>query len=231
MEYSNDNVKNNNSDDSDEINENSVEYKLVSQYNKNNNILNKIYYEKNPDYKTLMEFIKKYELSKDSNIKSNITCPGGRYLIPTDSAVRFFELLKCCAMKKLVLHFRELQANDYARREGSGIMFDFDLLQKSEKNEIELKNFTPFLRRMFTILNSLIKIKESDEIHFGIIIKKTLVYKKEKKMYKNGFHILIPSIQLARSAKRLVYNEMLNDERLQGLFKETFDNNLKDVFE
>ena len=231
MEYSNDNVKNNNSDDFEEINENSVEYKLVSQYNKNNNILNKIYYEKNPDYKTLMEFIKKYELSKDSNIKSNITCPGGRYLIPTDSAVRFFELLKSCAMKNLVLHFRELQTNDFSKREGSGIMFDFDLLQKSEKNEIQLKNFTPFLRRMFTILNNLIKINETDEIHFGIIIKKTLVYKEEKKMYKNGFHILIPSIQLARSAKRLIYNEMLNDERLQGLFKETFNNNLKDVFD
>ena len=231
MEYSNDNVENNNSEDFEEVNENSVEYKLVNQYNKNNNILNKIYYEKNSDYKTLMEFIKQYELSKDSNTKSNITCPGGRYLIPTDSATRFFELLKSCAMKNLVLHFRELQANNYAKREGSGIMFDFDLLQKSEKNEIQLVNFTPFLRRMFTIFNTLLKIDESDEIHFGIIIKKTLVYKKEKKMYKNGFHILIPSIQLARSAKRLIYNEMLNDVKLQGLFKQSFDNNLKDAFD
>lgn len=231
MEYSNDNVKNNESDDFEEINENSVEYKLVNQYSKNNNILNKIYYEKNSDYKTLMEFIKKYELSKDSDVKSNITCPGGRYLIPTDSAIRFFELLKCCAMKNLVLHFRELQINDFSKREGSGIMFDFDLLQKTDKNELQLKNFTPFLRRMCTILNDLLKINENDEIHFGIIVKKTLVYKEEKKMYKNGFHILIPSIQLARSAKRLIYNEMLNDVRLQGLFKETFNNDLKDAFD
>ncbi len=231
MEYSNDNVKNNDSDDLEEINENSVEYKLVNQYSKNNNILNKIYYEKNSDYKTLMEFIKKYELSKDSDTKSNITCPGGRYLIPTDSAIRFFELLKCCAMKNLVLHFREIQTNDFSKREGSGIMFDFDLLQKNDKNELQLKNFTPFLRRMFSILNTLLKINEDDEIHFGIIVKKTLVYKEEKKMFKNGFHILIPSIQLARSAKRLIYNELLNDTRLQDIFKETFGNNLKDVFD
>lgn len=229
MENSNNNY-NDETEDLDEINENSVEFKLVNQYSKNNNILNRIYYEKNSDYKTLMDYIKKYELSRDSNIKANVTCPGGRYLIPTDSA-RFFELLKTCASKNLILHFRELQRNDFSKREGSGIMFDFDLLQKSEKNELKLKNFTPFLRRMCSILNILLKINENDQIHFGIIIKKTLVYKEEKKMYKNGFHILIPSIQIARSAKRLIYNELLNDSKLQDIFKETFNNNLKEVFD
>jgi putative DNA primase/helicase len=84
---------------------------------------------------------------------------------------------------------------------------------------------------MFAILNDMLKINEDDQIHFGIIMKKTLVYKEEKKMYKNGFHILIPSIQLARSVKKLIYNEMLNDKRLQLIFKESFDNDLKDVFD
>ena len=73
-------------------------------------------------------------------------------------------------------------------------------------SEISLKDFTPFLRRVFTILKGLLKIDEEDIIHMGVIAKKTLVYKEEKKLYKNGFHILIPSIKLSRQAKKLIFN-------------------------
>ena len=72
MNSSDNNINNN--EYLDDINENSVEFRLINQYGKNNNILNKIYYTKNEDYITLMEFIKPYELDKDSLIKSNITC-------------------------------------------------------------------------------------------------------------------------------------------------------------
>ena len=178
-----------------------------------------------------MEFVKKFELPKESDIKSNITCPTGRFLIPDSGFIRFCELLKSCALKKLVLHFREIQRNDFSKREGSGIMFDFDLLQQSEKNELNLKDFGPFLRRIGALLNNILKIEETDIIHLGIIIKKSLVYKEEKKMYKNGFHVLIPSIQLPRSAKRLIYNELINDNKLQEIFRNTFGNELKSVFD
>ena len=221
----------NNKDYLDEINENSVEFRSINQYGKNNNILNKIYYTKNEDYKTLMEFIKPYELEKDSLVKSNITCPGGRFNIGQTNFVRFSELLKRCVTNNLVLHFRELQASDLSKKIGSGIMFDFDLLQVSNKNEISLKDFTPFLRRVFTILKGLLKIDEDDIIHMGVIAKKTLVYKEDKKLYKNGFHILIPSIKLSRQAKKLIFNELINDKKLQDIFKGEFNNDLKEVFD
>jgi phage/plasmid-associated DNA primase len=178
-----------------------------------------------------MEFIKPYELDKDSPIKSNITCPGGRFNIAQSNFVRFSELLQRCSSNKLVLHFRELQASDLSKRIGSGIMFDFDLLQTSDKNEITLKDFTPFLRRIFTIFKSLLKIDDDDIIHMGVITKKSLIYKEEVKQYKNGFHILIPSIKISRQAKKLIYNELLNDNRLQTIFKSTFNNNLRDAFD
>lgn len=221
----------NDNDYIEDINENSVGFRLINQYGKNNNILNKIYYTKNEDYKTLMEFIKPYELEKDSLQKSNITCPGGRFNIAQSNFIRFSELLKRCANNNLVLHFRELQASDLSKRIGSGIMFDFDLLQTSDKNELVFKDFTPFLRRIFTIFKSLLKINDDDVIHMGIIAKKTLVYKEEIKQYKNGFHILIPSIKISRQAKKLIYNELINDSRLQSIFKSTFNNNLKDAFD
>ena len=229
MNYSDNNI--NNKEYLDEINENSVEFRSINQYGKNNNILNKIYYTKNEDYKTLMEFIKPYELEKDSLVKSNITCPGGRFNIGQTNFVRFSELLKRCITNNLVLHFRELQASDLSKKIGSGIMFDFDLLQVSNKNEISLKDFTPFLRRAFTILKGLLKIDEDDIIHMGVIAKKTLVYKEDKKLYKNGFHILIPSIKLSRQAKKLIFNELINDKKLQDIFKSEFNNDLKEVFD
>lgn len=229
MDYSNNNINNN--EYCEDINENSVGFRLINQYGKNNNILNKIYYTKNEDYKTLMEFIKPYELDKDSPTKSNITCPGGRFNIAQSNFVRFSELLQRCASNKLVLHFRELQASDLSKRIGSGIMFDFDLLQTSDKNEITFKDFTPFLRRIFTIFKSLLKIDDEDVIHMGVITKKSLIYKEEIKQYKNGFHILIPSIKISRQAKKLIYNELINDNRLQTIFKSTFNNNLRDAFD
>ena len=229
MNSSDNNINNN--EYLDDINENSVEFRLINQYGKNNNILNKIYYTKNEDYITLMEFIKPYELDKDSLIKSNITCPGGRFNIGQTNFIRFSELLKRCVTNNLVLHFRELQASDLSKRIGSGIMFDFDLLQASDKNEISLKDFTPFLRRVFTILKGLLKIDEEDIIHMGVIAKKTLVYKEEKKLYKNGFHILIPSIKISRQAKKLIFNELLNDKKLQDIFRSMFNNDLKETFD
>ena len=229
MNSSDNNVNNN--DNLENINENSVEFRLINQYGKNNNILNKIYYAKNEDYITLMEFIKPYELDKDSLIKSNITCPGGRFNIGQTNFIRFSELLKRCVTNNLVLHFRELQASDLSKKIGSGIMFDFDLLQVSDKNEISLKDFTPFLRRVFTILKGLLKIDEEDIIHMGVIAKKTLVYKEEKKLYKNGFHILIPSIKLSRQAKKLIFHELLNDKKLQDIFRSMFNNDLKETFD
>jgi len=50
-------------------------------------------------------------------------------------------------------------------------------------------------------------------------------------MYKNGFHILIPSIQLSRQAKKLIYQELINDISLQEIYKTTFNNDLKQTFD
>jgi hypothetical protein len=110
-------------------------------------------------------------------------------------------------------------------------MYDFDLLQDTDKNELHIKPFSGILRRMLNIIYKVLKISEDDEVHVGVICKKTLIYKEEKKMYKNGFHVLIPSIQIPRQAKKLIFYEMYNDDVLQKTFKKDFGNNLKDAFD
>lgn len=215
-----------------EVNENTVEYKVINRYARNNNILNKIYYESNPEYVTLMEFMKPFILDKHSTIKSNITCPGYRFYIPEDAtASRFFELLKRCVDSKLVLHFRELQKNDYENKKGAGIMFDFDLLQENSENKLPTINFGKIISRMAFLMRKLLIFDDDESFHVAVIMKKTLVYKEDLKLYKNGFHFVIPEIMLARPAKKLLFNEMLHDKRFQELFRETFQNELVDAFD
>src|SRR5574343_303807 len=93
--------------------EKTVDFKAISSYKKNVNVLNKLAYDNST----------KYYKSK----KPNVTSPTGRYLITDDgSKFEFLNYLQKCYDEKLVLHFRELQHNDYENNEGSGIMLDFD---------------------------------------------------------------------------------------------------------
>jgi P4 family phage/plasmid primase-like protien len=214
----------NNSDLNDETKENTVEYKIINNYNKHINILNKIYYEQNNKYKQLKEFIKEYKLSKDSPIKSNITAPSGKYYIKPHIRTRFFEKLKdCCINENLTLHFREIQHSDFEKKEGSGLMYDFDLFQESKKNELHGKPFIDLFHIIIKIFIEVIDFKEPLNTYAAIITKKKLVYNEIKKKYKNGFHIIIPGIQLTKQAKILIYNKLLESQDLQYYFTEHFN--------
>jgi phage/plasmid-associated DNA primase len=217
----------NNNELNDETKENTVEYKIINNYNKNINILNKIYYEQNDKYKQLKEFIKEFKLPKESKIKSNITAPSGKYYIKPHIRTRFFEKLKdCCINENLTLHFREIQHSDFDKKEGSGIMYDFDLFQDSNKNELHEKPFIELFHIMIKIFIEVIDLKEPLNTYAAIITKKKLVYNEIKKKYKNGFHILIPGIQLTKQAKILIYNKLLESKDLQYFFAEHFNSSL-----
>lgn len=215
---------NNNNELNEETKENTVEYKIINNYNKNINILNKIYYEQNEKYKQLKEFMKEFKLPKESNIKSNITAPSGKYYIKPHIRTRFFEKLKeCCINEKLTLHFREIQHSNFDKKEGSGIMYDFDLFQDSNKNELHEKPFIDLFHIIIKIFIEVIDFKEPINTYAGIITKKKLVYNEIKKKYKNGFHIIIPGIQLTKQAKILIYNRLLESKDLQQYFLEHFN--------
>lgn len=220
----NNNCNSLNNEVNEEIKENTVEYKIINNYNKHINILNKIYYEQNPKYKQLMDFLKEFKLNKDSKIESNITAPTGKYYIKPHIRTRFFEKLKdCCINDKLTLHFRERQHSDFDKKEGSGIMYDFDLFQDSNKNELHEKPFVELFYIIIKIFIEVIDFKEPLNTYAAIITKKKLVYNEIKKKYKNGFHIIIPGIQLTKQAKILLYNKLLESQDLQMYFLEYFN--------
>ncbi len=208
----------------EDVKENTVEHKIINNYNKNINILNKIYYEKNASYRLLMDFLDEFKLDKESKIESNVTAPTGRYFVKEHLRVRFFENMKeCCIKNRLTLHFRERQHSDFENKEGSGIMYDFDLYQDSDKNDLKEKPFTTLLHIIIKIFLKVIDFKGAVNTYASIITKKKLVYNETKKKYKNGFHLLIPGVKLNKPAKILLYNKLLESEDLQEFFLEHFN--------
>jgi phage/plasmid-associated DNA primase len=223
---------NTNTEYDSEIEENSVENKIIHEHKKNSNILNRLYNNNNEKYKQLTDYLLDYKLTKESKQDSNITIPGeARYYIPEHKQYRFFEKLKECAKENLILHFCERQHSDFHENIGSGIMFDFDLLQESDKNTLHEKPFDEFIKKIFLVMKELIKYDDEIETYAAVITKKKLVYKEEYKLYKNGFHILIPGIKLTREAKKLIYNKIIENNDIKKFFNKTFDNKLGEVFD
>jgi|694.fasta_scaffold15560_9 P4 family phage/plasmid primase-like protien len=223
---------NTNTEYDSEIEENSVENKIIHEHKKNSNILNRLYNNNNEKYKQLTDYLLDYKLTKESKQDSNITIPGeARYYIPEHKQYRFFEKLKECAKENLILHFCERQHSDFHDNIGSGIMFDFDLLQESDKNTLHEKPFDEFIKKIFLVMKELIKYDDEIETYAAVITKKKLVYKEEYKLYKNGFHILIPGIKLTREAKKLIYNKIIENDDIKKFFNKTFDNKLGEVFD
>jgi phage/plasmid-associated DNA primase len=204
-----------------------VDFKAINSYKKNVNILNRLGYEDAPEFKELLNFLKQFRLNKaDKEIKANITSPNGRYFLPdTEKAGNFFSLLNQCHTKKFALHFREMQITDIENDVGSGIMLDFDIYQESNKNPLETKNCQDFSSSVMDCLINMLDYKGRDvvESYVGIIVKPRLVFNKDKNLWKNGFHMLIPNIWLAREQKKMFLQEILNNKECQREFMDLFE--------
>lgn len=204
-----------------------VEFKAIRSYKKNVNILNKLGYENTTEFRDLNIFLKEHKLDKlDKTVKANITSPFGRYLISDDHiAASFFSLLSKCNDRQIALHFREMQISDIDNDIGSGIMIDFDIYQESNKNPLDTKNCQELCKSILRCLTNLIDTAESNtvETKIGVIVKPRLVHNKEKNMYKNGIHILIPEIWIAREQKKLFLQNILSDADCQKEFKNIFE--------
>lgn len=204
-----------------------VDFKAINSYKKNVNILNKLGYEDAQEFKELLNFLKQFKLNKaDKDVKANITSPNGRYFLPDgDKAGNFFSLLNQCNNKKFALHFREMQVTDIENDVGSGIMLDFDIYQESNKNPLETKNCQDFSSAVMDCLVNMLDCsgREVVESYVGIIIKPRLVFNKDKNLWKNGFHMLIPNIWLAREQKKMFLQEILNNKECQREFMDLFE--------
>ncbi len=205
--------------------EKTVDFKAISSYKKNVNVLNKLAYDNSTTYHQLMTFLKPFKIAKDDKSKKpNVTSPTGRYLITDDgSKFEFLNYLQKCYDEKLVLHFRELQHTDYENNEGSGIMLDFDIYQDNDLNPLEKELPREFCKMLLKELSKMIDGGDRVEAYVGLICKPKLVYLEDKKLYKNGFHVIIPNIWLSREQKKLYLKQILNSKSCNHEFTKMFN--------
>jgi len=210
--------------------ERTVEFIAINNYSRNVNTLNNYVHDKLKETKSLDKFLVKYRLSKDDSRKPNVTSPTGRFLIPQETAHDFFIKLEECHNKKAVLHFRELQATDYANQVGTGMMFDFDILQNHDENFLDSKSIMPFSRAVMRVIAKMLVSKDIDT-YVAIIAKPEIEEKEKDVLWKNGIHMLIPNILLSREQKKLVIQEILNDDRCNKEFYSVFGISLAKGFD
>lgn len=210
--------------------ERTVEFIAINNYSRNVNTLNNFVQDKLTETKKLDTYLSQFRLSKDDNRKPNVTSPTGRFLIPQEASYDFFSMLNDCHSKKAVLHFRELQVTDYANKIGSGIMFDFDILQDNNVNTLKTSSLQDFTMSVMKTISNMLDA-DCVDTYVAIIAKPELEEKQKDVLWKNGIHMLIPNILLSREQKKMVIQEILNNENCNKDFYKVFKVSLAKAFD
>lgn len=192
----------------------------------------------NVHYKALKEFLEQYKLNtkqlntvvdsirklNNPNIipnvsdKSNVVDQSNKiaYKIPSVKIDRFMYLLDQCRENNLAINYAECQSNNDSNC--SGIMLDFDILQNSDVSQINDVFISNLLNELTKLLWKLLELPTDKIFHIGIIKKPQVVLKSELSQitdtYKDGFHILIPGIQINKETKELIYDEIIQNNVL-----------------
>lgn len=142
------------------------------------------------------------------------------YCIPDRKIPKFFKFLEVTRRKKLKMMLYEKQA------EYSGIMLDFDI--KITHGGASAIGHTHYHRLCIAVVKVLQKYLHFSEeeigkekiIHIGFIKKPKIVYDTETDSYKDGFHMLIPGIQITKAFKKHIINTIIEEETLEKVFRE-----------
>jgi phage/plasmid-associated DNA primase len=166
-------------------------------------------------------------MTEKGNQKTNLINVAEKktYNLPTAFVEEFFTIMDDCRKENRLLHFSERQETDTLSH--SGIMIDFDRYQRSREAQITPRHFTVLSNRITKILREFIDFtpaSTNSQFVFRIFyIRKPAVLLTQNGLlngdvYKDGFHILIPEIQIVKGLKRHLLNELIT----RGVIKTTF---------
>ena len=142
------------------------------------------------------------------------------YNIPENKIPKFFKFLEISRRKKLKMMMYEKQS------EYSGIMLDFDI--KLDKGGLSPINNTHYHRLCLSVIRLIyrfVHFNENDidtkkDIYVGFIKKPKILYDGENDYYKDGFHMLIPGIQIKKELKKHIINTIIEEKMLEKIFKD-----------
>lgn len=151
------------------------------------------------------------------------------YNIPAPHLEEFFTILDDCRKEKRDLHFLEKQETKTQSK--SGIMIDFDRFQSSKEQQVKSEHFLLLARRITKLLKEFIDF--TPFAHNGKFFFKIFIIRKPAIVlappttdpnapprYKDGFHILIPEIQVIKGFKIYLLNQIQSRGILNRIFND-----------
>jgi phage/plasmid-associated DNA primase len=137
---------------------------------------------------------------------------GKCYKIPDNKIPKFFKLYETCRRNKERLMINERQ------QKYSGIMLDFDIYQDAEEDQITDEILNIMCQKIVDLLMKILKFKEKKEtIQIAITRRPKITYNEDKGCWKDGFHIIIPSVKVSRGVKHLLINKLIDNELIDQI--------------
>jgi phage/plasmid-associated DNA primase len=145
------------------------------------------------------------------------------YNIPDSRQEEFFILLEAIRLENRTMHYSERQeTEEYGH---TGIMIDIDRYQKSKDRQITremLGTFTGHLARLLASTLDFSPLENPNgrfDYHMFVIMKAQpdLVKGSNPPVYKDGFHLLIPELQVTRGYKKYLL-KLMQDKRTMASF-------------
>lgn len=142
------------------------------------------------------------------------------YNVPSRKIPKLFKFVEISRRKNLKQMLYEKQL------EYSGIMLDFDI--HLDHGGVSPICHTHYHRLCLAVMKLILKfvhfsddeIGKEKEIHVGFTKKPKLVYDSKEDYYKDGFHMLIPGIQITRALKKYIISTLIEEQTLEKIFKE-----------
>lgn len=149
----------------------------------------------------------------------NLKC----YNIPNNKIAKFFYYLDVCRKDKIRVMFSEKQ------QEYSGIMLDFDIYQDEEDDQLTDAMFNILIQKVITLLIKLLEFKERKETIFvGITRRPQIKYSDDRGCFKDGFHLIIPGVQVTRGVKKLIIKKLIEQELIDQIMSEVEPADIKE---
>lgn len=139
------------------------------------------------------------------------------YNIPPIKIPVFFGMLENCRRNNVVCHFTERQG------EYSGIMLDFDIYQTSSVSLITPTHISAICSAVMSIIsrNAVLEQPAANSkpiTHYACVLARQSVTATDKNAYKDGIHILFPTIMITREFKAFIIRELLDKEHILRIF-------------
>lgn len=145
----------------------------------------------NPDFKAVKK-------DPDMNFWS-IGGAFGLYKIPGDEVEKYFKLYEECRVNGLRLNFMERHISE------ASLVHDYDIYQKDKKDCLTTTVIYKVVQETCEVIKEMVNFSDitSERIIYIIVAKRPLVeWNEDKKAWKNGLHIYVPSVKLKDKPSR-----------------------------